>query len=439
MTHPSPSSRYGGAFATVTSLFFLWGFLTVFVDALIPRLRLIFELSYAESGLVQVAFFTAYGLVSIPAGLLLPRIGYQRGMMLGLFTMAAGCLLFWPAAESRVFGLFLGGLFVLAAGMTILQVAANPYVAVLGPPDGASSRLNLAQAFNSLGTTIAPILSARLILSDGIQSAEAIRIMPLDAKEIYFAAEAAAVRTPFLTLAIAMALLAVVLRFIRLPEIISKATSGNFSAALANKRLMLGALGIFIYVGAEVTIGSYLVHYLMSMDIATAIREHATMRAITSQFIDNLDTAFGVSVVGTYVAVYWGGAMVGRFIGALLTKLFRPGLILSIFGGSAIGLLLLSMSTDGFPAMWSILGVGLFNSIMFPTIFTLAIEKLGEHQPQGSGILCSAIVGGAVIPPLFGKLVDWSAFKPALALLVLCYAFILFYGHYTGRDAAKTA
>jgi len=416
------------AFIVITSLFFMWGLITVLVDSLIPRLKEIFELTYFQAGLVQFAFFAAYGIVSIPAGALLHKIGYKKGIMLGLGIMGVGCLLFLPAASYRLFYLFMIGYFTLAAGMTILQVAANPYVTVLGDEQSASSRLNLSQAFNSLGTAIAPALGAIFILSDNIKSSNEIELLDETAKEVYYSAEASAVQLPFLFLAISLLVLAVVVLVSKLPLILNTAAKTNYGEALKHSRLSLGAIGIFLYVGAEVTIGSYLVSYFLDMELADVIRNSGFMNTIASTVHGtDLSTIDNKGIVAAFVIFYWTGAMIGRFIGSYLTKVYQAQKILSIFAAGAILFVIVSMSTTGLVALWSILAVGLFNSIMFPTIFSLAIEGLGELKPQGSGILCTAIVGGAFIPPLYGYITDMSGFKMAFVLVVICYAYILFY------------
>lgn len=407
----------------------MWGFITVLVDSLIPRLREIFELSYGQAGLVQFAFFIAYGLISIPAGYLLSRIGYRKGMLVGLATMGVGCLLFWPAASMRLFPLFLFGYFVLAGGMTILQVAANPYVSVLGPEKTASSRLILSQAFNSLGTAIAPIVGAIFILSDKIKSTDEIQALTESDKLSYFASEASAVKMPFIILACSLLMLALFIAFFKLPKVLEKATTGGYGEALKNKKLLLGALGIFVYVGAEVAIGSYLVNYFLDMDMANMIKGNETMGGISSRLLGkDLAGVDAKGIVAAFVMFYWTGAMIGRFIGSVLTRMIAPGKVLAFFGLGAITMILISMSTTGFAAMWSILAVGLFNSIMFPTIFAIAIEELGDLKPQGSGILCTAICGGAFIPPAYGFLADSVGFKMGYILVILCYAYILYYG-----------
>lgn len=423
-------------FVMLTSLFFMWGLITVLVDSLIPRLREIFELSYFQSGLVQFAFFIAYGLVSIPAGKLLHRIGYKRGIVTGLIAMGVGCLLFYPAAAYREFGVFMAGYFILAAGMTVLQVAANPYVTVLGDPSKAASRLNLAQAFNSLGTAIAPAIGAVFILSDQIKSSEEILKLSVSEKEIYFSSEAAAVQQPFVFLALSLILLALITLRVPLPSIIDEASKGSYRAALKHKKLMFGALGIFVYVGAEVAVGSYLVNYFLSMDIDSSIAQSKLLSEWVF-FIQNkeLSVLDGKGIVGTFVVFYWSAAMLGRFIGAYLSKMIAPPLLLSVFAFGAILMLGITMTTQGNIAMFSILLVGLFNSIMFPTIFSIAIEDLGELKAEGSGILCTAIAGGAFIPPLYGLLTDHVSFKTAFFLIIGCYAYILFYGKITWRRA----
>ena len=420
--------NYRFSFALLTSLFFMWGLITVLVDSLIPRLRDIFELTYFQAGLVQFAFFIAYGLVSIPAGYVLHRIGYKKGIILGLAIMGAGCLLFLPAASFRLFSLFMGGYFVLAAGMTILQVAANPYVTVLGDEKGASSRLNLSQAFNSLGTTIAPAIGAIFILSDHINSSTEITALDAAGKLAYYEAEAAAVEKPFLVLAFSLLVLAGIVLLAKLPKVLNTEAKTNYRSALKDNKLKLGAIGIFLYVGAEVAIGSYLVNYFLDMQLADVIRNNELMRTVLSLFHSDVDAIDNKAIVATFLVFYWGGAMVGRFIGSYLTRVFSPSRVLSLFSAGAIFFVLVSMFTNGLVSMWAILAVGLFNSIMFPTIFSLAIEDLGELKPQGSGILCTAIAGGAFVPPLYGFFADVIGFKLAFLAVLLCYGYILFYG-----------
>ena len=428
----SQKKSYQSSFISVTILFFLWGFITVLVDSLVPRLKEVFEMSYAKTVLVQFAFFTAFFVISLPAGAILTKIGYKKGIVLGLVIMAIGCLLFYPAAEYRNFNVFLVGYFTLAGGITVLQVAANPYVALLGSEDGASSRLNLSQAFNSLGTTIAPVVGALFLLSDSVKTSEEINLLNSTDKANYYAAEAATVQTPFLFIAAFIGILALTFSFIKLPKVMEESPKGGYLALLKNKMMMLGALGIFVYVGAEVAIGSFLVNYFDDMNLAVIIAENQTMMNIANTIASTFNKTFSnsdpKSLLGIFIIFYWGGAMIGRFIGAYLTKIMSPGRVLSIFALLAIVLIAISINTVGLVSMWSILAVGLFNSIMFPTIFTLTLEGLGDLKAQASGLLCMAIVGGAIIPFAFGSLIDGFGFKTAFILTMICYGYILYYG-----------
>ena len=430
------NKTYINAFVLVTSLFFTWGFLTVLVDSPISRFREIFTLSYFESGLVQFAFFGAYFLLSIPAGFILTRIGYQKGIILGLTTMAVGCFLFYPAASFRTFGIFMLGYFVLAGGMTILQVAANPYVAALGSEETSSSRLILSQAFNSLGTALAPSVGAIYFLSDKILSKEEIELLDLESREIYYLSEASAVQGPFIFFGCFLLAIAIVFFFIKLPSLMPKKENGTYLDAINQKNLIYGVIGIFFYVGAEVTIGSYLVNYFLDMNLVDSIKNNSIMNSIATFFkhdifvlLDNGDYKYSnKAVFGLFVTFYWSGAMVGRFIGSYLTKIFQAGRVLSFFALIAIFLIFLSAISNGLISMWSILAIGLFNSIMFPTIFTLSLNGLGNLKPKGSGLLCTGIVGGAIIPPLYGLLTDFMGFKFSLIVLSLCYLYIANFG-----------
>ena len=428
----SSNKSYKSALIFLTTLFFLWGFITVLVDSLVPRLKDVFEMSYAKTVLVQFAFFTAFFVISVPAGAILSKIGYRKGIVLGLIIMALGCLLFYPAAEYRNFTIFLIGYFTLAGGITVLQVAANPYVALLGSEDGASSRLNLSQAFNSLGTTIAPVVGALFLLSDSVKTSEEINALSAIEKVDYYAAEAATVQTPFLLIATFIGVLAVIFAFIQLPKVMQKSPKGGYISLLRNKLMLMGAIGIFVYVGAEVAIGSFLVNYFDDMNLAVIVAENEMMMNIANTIASTFNKSFSnsdpKSLLGIFIIFYWGGAMLGRFIGAYLTKIIAPGKVLSIFALLAIVMIAISITTNGLISMWSILAVGLFNSIMFPTIFTLTLEGLGDLKAQASGLLCMAIVGGAIIPFVFGGFIDQFGFKIAFILTMLCYGYILYYG-----------
>ncbi len=396
-----PAPRYTSALAAVTTLFFLWGFITCLNDILIPYLKAIFQLSYSQANLINLCFFGAYFLMSIPAGKLVARLGYKKGMLLGFVVAAIGAFLFYPAAAQRAYGLFLGALFVLASGITLLQVAANPYVAILGPPESASSRLSLTQAFNSLGTTLAPLLGSALILS---------RLPKLSNATSAAAIDVSAVQLPYLVIGGMLLLISLVLSRINLPVIAhvtdDDTTGSHHQSAWQYRHLALGVVGIFAYVGAEVAIGSHIVNYLALPNVM------------------GLDA----TAAGNQVAFYWGAAMVGRFAGAYLLNKFSPAKILAFNAIGAVILVLISINTTGPVAMWSLLAVGLMNSVMYPTIFTLAVAGLGRHTEEGSGLLCTAIVGGALVPLLFGAIADHGGLRLALLLPVLCYAYILWYG-----------
>ncbi len=402
----APAANYQFALVALTSLFFMWGFITCLNDILIPHLKNVFQLNYTQSMLIQLCFFGAYFIVSLPAGALVKRITYKWGIVVGLLVAAVGCALFIPAASYRIYALFLGALFVLATGVTILQVAANPYVTVLGPPDTSASRLTLTQAFNALGTTLAPTFGAFLILSATAAAVAGATPEQLDAVRM---AEAGAVKFPYMLLAIAFLALAALFAALKLPQVegsddLAPITDGG--SAWQYRHLVLGAIGIFVYVGAEVSIGSFLVNFLSQPDIA----------------------GFPEAEAAHYVSYFWGGAMVGRFIGALVMRYVDDGKALAFNAVIVILLLLTTVFTSGHTAMWSVLAIGLFNSIMFPTIFSLGLYGLGKHTSQGSGILCLAIVGGALLPLVQGGLADTIGIHLAFLMPVLCYAYIAFYG-----------
>ena len=479
---PGSPKSYGGALAVVTTLFFMWGFLTCLNDILIPHLKAIFDLNYAQTMLIQFAFFGSYFVFSIPSAKLIDWIGYQRSMVAGLLTMGLGAFLFVPAASAPSYPLFLGALIVLAAGITCLQVAANPYVTVLGKPETASSRLNLTQAFNSLGTFLAPFFGGMLILSAAAKTINEVRAMPPEVLQAYRLHEAATVKSPYVGLGAALVVLAIAIGLFKLPKIEHaqhKVGEKVADSIWRHPNLVFGAIAIFVYVGAEVSIGSFLVNYFHEPEIG----------------------ALAEKVGASFVAFYWGGAMLGRFIGSnflggakaiymwvvaalglaliLLSYPIRnqipagyqPGvpnltwlawlvfagrplfilvaaataaiaLVATLQGGKATahtGLLLaicavatsvlvaVSMLSTGHVAMWSIILVGFFNSIMFPSIFTLGVAELGPLTGDGSGLLIMAIVGGAIIPLAQGWIADKIGIHHAFFLPVLCYLYILFF------------
>ena len=402
------AGSYTRPLAIVTTLFFMWGFLTCLNDILVPHLKSIFDLSYAHVMLIQFAFFSAYFLFSVPWSRFVNRIGYQRTMVVGLLTMACGAFLFLPAASAASFPLFLTALLVLAAGITGLQVAANPYVALLGKPQTASSRLDLTQAFNSLGTAVAPKIGGLLILSAAPLAVEQLRQLAPQALQTYRVQTAASVKLPYTVIGVALVLLAALIGTAKLPTI-ERATSRTGAkvgdSIWKHPNLIYGAIGIFAYVGAEVSIGSFLVNYFSLPEIA----------------------GFSAKTAAGFVSFYWGGAMIGRFLGAPLLRKFKPGYLLAICAIIAASLVGASMASGGHTAMWVILAVGLFNSIMFPTIFSLGVAELGPLTGNGSGILNMAIVGGAILPVLQGVIADHIGIHHGFILPVICYFYILFY------------
>ncbi|MGO2011951.1 MAG: sugar MFS transporter [Pseudoalteromonas sp.] len=403
---PHQNNNYRLALTAMTTLFFLWGFITVLNDVLIPRLKGVFDLSYTEAMMIQFCFFGAYFIVSLPAGILVKRWGYKNGVLSGLIVASLGCTLFYPAVVIHEYWLFLSALFVLAAGVTILQVSANPYVAALGPEKTASSRLNLAQALNSLGTTVGPYVGGILFFgAAGSLTANA--------------ATAESVKVPYLMLAGALMTIAIIFAFFKLPQIAahngSEADHANMGSLIKAPHLIMGVIGIFCYVGAEVSIGSFLVNYFGEAHIA-GLQEHAAAKLI---------------------AYYWGGAMVGRFIGSVVLQKIAPSKAITFNAFAAIALLLVTIFTEGNIALYSVLAIGLFNSILFPTIFSVAIEGLGSLTSKGSGWLCLAIVGGALVPLLQGVVADTVNIQQSFFVPVICYVFIAWYGLNVVRLASK--
>ena len=402
--------NYRGPLAMVTTLFFMWGFLTCLNDILIPHLKAIFDLNYAQVMTVQLAFFGAYAVFSIPAGYITERVGYKPMMVAGLLTMAAGALLFVPAAMVPSFPLFLAALIILAAGITVLQVAANPYVALLGPAKSASARLTLTQAFNSFGTFIAPPIGGMLILATAPKSAAQIAKMLPAELQAYRIEQASSVKMPYIVIALALIVLAAVIGRFKLPHIPEAegghaVEGGAHDSVWRHPNLVMGIIAIFTYVGAEVAIGSFLVNYLHE------------------PYIGNLD----LETAAKYLSFYWGGAMVGRFVGSYVLQRISPRTVLAANAFVAALLICVSMATTGQVAMVTILAIGFFNSIMFPTIFTLGIEGLGPLTGEASGWLNTAIVGGAIIPWVQGLIADRIGIHHAFILPAICYLYIVLF------------
>jgi FHS family L-fucose permease-like MFS transporter len=400
----------------VISLFFIWGGITSLNDILIPKLKGLFQLSYTQAMLTQFAFFTAYAVISLPAGFLVARSGYGRGIAGGLAIMGLGCLLFVPAARMASYPLFLAALFVLASGITILQVAANPLIATLGPAQTSHSRLTFAQAFNSLGTAIWPYVGAQLIL--GSVADVDPSTLSGDALFVFQATEAAVISRTYVGIAVVLAAMAAAFWYWRTRLGTAGAAVGlsGSGALLRERRLMAGVAAIFLYVGAEVTIGSLLANFLMQPSIMNLPERNA----------------------GEHVALYWTGAMVGRFVGAILLRVVSPGKLLGVFALGAVALIAAAVSLEGNAAGWALILVGLTNSVMFPTIFSLALEGLGEKSAQGSGLLCMAIVGGALVPLLGGVLADAFVLDAALLIPAACYLLIAAFG-WSARKGSESS
>ncbi|MER2997569.1 sugar MFS transporter [Pontibacter populi] len=450
------AKNFTGPLIIVTLLFFMWGFITCMNDILIPKLQQVFVLQHWQAMLIQTAFFGAYFFISllyfifsVTKGDPIMKIGYKNGIIVGLVVAAVGCTLFYPAADMQSYGFFLMALFVLASGITILQIAANPYVTILGPASSAASRLNMTQALNSFGTTIAPLIGGYLIF-------ETVNTVA--------AAGAESVKMPYLGLAATLIVIAILIKLAKLPHVKGEGRIIPDSGALKYRHLVLGIVCIFMYVGGEVAIGSTLINFFKLPQIA------------------GLTEAEG----GHYLAFFWGGAMIGRFFGAvaladfknnntkyliigaitaivftlmftvygqeealialgmivvnflvLLLGRFLPGRTLGFFATAVIVLLLITIFATGSVAMWSVIAIGLFNSIMFPTIFTLAIKGLGVHTSQGSSLLVMAIVGGAIIPPLQGYIADVTGnLQMSFIVPMLCYLYIVYYG-FVGSKVEK--
>lgn len=399
----------------VMALFFIFGGITSLNDVIIPKLKELFTLNYTQAMLVQFCFFTAYAVIGIPGARLVKKIGYMRGAVAGLLAMMAGCLLFIPASQTATYAVFLLALFVLASGVVVVQVVSNPLISMLGKPETAHSRLTFAQAFNSLGTTVFPVAGSMLILGSLAKVSAADLSGP--ALDAYRTAESQAIVAGYLGLAAALALVAGVVWLFRnalRSEAHDEATGLAGLDLLKRPRFGFGALCIFLYVGAEVAIGSLIVNYLRQPQVMG---------------LDELSA-------GKLISLYWGGAMVGRFIGSAVLRMVSPGKVLAACALGAIALIVLSLSTSGAVSGYSLLAIGLANSIMFPTIFSLACEKLGPRAADGSGIINVAIFGGAVVPVLVGALADITgSLSLSLVLPAACYGVIALFGWYARRPA----
>ncbi|KQX96440.1 MFS transporter [Rhodanobacter sp. Root480] len=415
---PRSNASTRTALIVINAVFLMWGLMTVLNDILIPHLKGLFTLNYFEVMLVQFTFFGAYFIMSVPCSALLARIGYRATIITGLLVTAVGAVLFLPAAAVSSYPLFLFAFFIMASGITALQVAANPYVSLLGEPRLASSRLNLAQMFNSVGTVLGPYIIGPLILSGATLGAAALAALPEAEQVAYRMSQARLVQGPYLVLTVVLVLLALAIWLFRLPplatsEDASAASEHRFIDALRHPRVALGVVAIFVYVGAEVSIGSFLINFIARPDIGN-ISEAAAAH---------------------YVALYWGGAVVGRAVGWLLMKVLDPRTLLGVFALIAGLMVIGTMASHGNVAVWAVVSIGLFNSIMFPTIFTLGIDNMGPLTGRASGLMIMGIVGGAVLPIAQGALADQIGIQHAFVIPLLCYVYILYYGFKGSRLA----
>jgi FHS family L-fucose permease-like MFS transporter len=388
----APRKNYAIPLMLMVALYFGIGFITALNDILVPHFKDLFHLTNVTALLVQFCFFGAYFVMSLPSGWIVGRVGYQRGIVIALSVMGLGMLLFLPASVIIFYPLFLFALFVVGSGLALLQVAINPYVSALGSPETAASRLNLAGGFNSLATTIAPRVGAAFIfIAAGATTAQL----------------AHSVRVPYAILATCTFVLAIITAFVQLPDVIeqNKVKSASHGSAWSFSHLRLGALAIFFYVGAEVAIGSVMITFLAQPSMGGLSHEAAAR----------------------YVSYYWGGAMVGRFIGFVALRWIRAQRALAFVSLIASLLVITTITTHGQVAMWAIVSCGLFNSVMWPCIFPLSVQGLGRFTSQGSGILITMVVGGAVIPEIMGLLADSFGFQRSFAIVLLCYAYILFF------------
>lgn len=410
---PAPEgTRYGPALGLLASLFFMWGFITVINNTLLPHLRSVFDLSYTQTTLIESMWFIAYFVASIPSAKLIERIGYQKSLVVGLGIMAAGALIMVPAARIPSYGVTLTALFIIASGITLLQVAANPYVAVVGNPETASSRLNLVQALNSAGTMLAPMFGAYLILGRSVGGTAKVGTVLTPAERL---ADAQSVQLPYLIVAAVLVVLAIVIARFPLPAMgqatqrVAKEERRNHSL-WSHRNLVLGVPAIFIYLIAEIGVANLFVNFVSQPDIADLTHEQA----------------------GRYLTFLWAGMMVGRFVGsAIMQKVKAEHVLAAVSIGAFIVMLITSFAT-GPVAMWSLISVGLFHSIMFPTIFTLGIKGLGPLTEEGSGLLVMAIAGGALVV-VQGWLADSFGLQISFLLTAACELYVLFYALWGSR------
>ena len=429
MTKPSvpiTERRYVLPFILVTSLFFLWAFGVNLNDILIPHLKKGFHLSDFRSSLIQTAFFGGYFLAALPAGWLMEKIGYKRGILVGLLTCATGSLLFIPAASVRLYGFFLFALFVMACGQGVLEVAANPYVTILGPPESSERRLNFAQSFNSVGAVVTPVFGAAFILSGVEYSRTQLSAMTSAQLQAYEVAEANTVKGPYLVISALFLAVAALIFFSQLPEVReaddAEATPNvveGLRGLWPYKHLLKGVLAQFFYVGAQVGVASFVIRFAQY-----------SMPGLPEKQAAN------------YLKLHLLGFMIGRFAGSAMMKRIAASRLLSLFGMSALLCLAVVLLGTGAAPMWALVLLGFFHSIMFPTIFALSLKQLGPHTKLGSSLLVMAIIGGAVFPAIMGYISDLSSIRYAFWVPFLCHLYVLYFaarGYRPALDLPKEA
>lgn len=413
---PVTERRFLIPFILITGLFFLWAFGVNLNDILIPRLKIAFGLTDFQSSFIQAAFFGGYFLAALPAGWLMEKIGYKKGILAGLLLCTTGAVLFLPASSSRAYEFFLFALFVMASGQSFLEVACNPYATILGPAESADRRLNFAQSFNAVGAVLSPLVGRTFILT-GVEYTPA-QVVALTGAQLgaYRANQASTVKGPYLIVAGIFIVMALLIWFTRLPEVKEAAKGSSGGRLWAQRHLVRGVIAQFFYVGAQVGVASFVIRF--------------------TQFSAPGTTAHGAAI---YLLLHQIGFMAGRFIGSGMMRWIAATRLLTLFAGGALVCTLVALMTTGLIPVWAVVLIGFFHSIMFPTIFSLSIKNLGALTKRGSSLLVMAILGGMVFPMIMGKISDLSSIQKAFAIPLLCYIYILYFGMWGSKPATETA
>lgn len=438
---PLTERKYLLPFTLVTSLFFLWSIGVHLNDVLIPHFKKVFDLSDFQSSFIQVAFFGGYFLAALPAGRLMDKIGYKRGILVGLLLCSAGTLLFLPAASSRQYAFFLLALFVMSSGQSFLEVGANPYVTVLGPPESSERRLNFAQSFNAVGSSLVPTLGAAFILSGVEYTAAQKAAMSTGRLQAYIASEANMVKVPYLVITAIFLFVALLIYLVHLPEIVphdgsDKSSSPNATTGdlFSHPHLIKGVVAQFFYVGAQVGVASFLIRFAKQAMPDSLVRManwgsrfHAAHQGSNSTFVARLIPDSPEKMAALFLVAHQVGFMIGRFSGSWMMKRVKAARLLAIFGIGALASALVGVSASGPVSVLAIVLVGFFNSIMFPTIFALSLKNLGPLTKRASSFLVMAIIGGGLIPAVMGKISDLSNIQKAFIVPLLCYLYVIYF------------